>query len=205
MADQIAPPKGMYQTPTGVWVIDKWVNGRRIKRSTQTRDFVDAQKVLERETRLLNTRLHGDAWNAAVDAMLEDQKSWLRRSAQSVAYRGRKIGKGCTVDIQALAQVLRRSAGRCEITGLGLDLRRSPTGQTPPFHPSFDRRDSALGYTYSNTRVVCLCVNLCIRDWGEDVMHQVGRALVLKEMQAALEPTYGEFTPPKVGTQRKTA
>ena len=198
-------PKGLLQGPGGIWTIDKRVNGRRLKLSTKTTHLPTAIAVLHRETGMLNHRLHGDDWDRAVNAMVEDPQSWLRRMAQSLAYRGRKSGKGCTVGIDALARVLRRSGGRCEVTGIGLDFRRGPKGNTPPFHPSFDRRDSSLGYTYANTRVVCLCVNLCLRDWGDDVMRTIGRALVLKELQAALEPKFEEPHSPNGGLQRKTA
>jgi hypothetical protein len=198
-------PKGLYQGPGGIWYIDKWINGNRIKRSTKSTEFEVARAVLARETAMLNDRLHGAQWLDEVDAMLADPASWLRRTAQALAYRGRSTGKGCTVDAEDLADVLRRSGGRCEVSGIGLDLRRSAKGRTPPFHPSFDRRDSSLGYTYANTRVVCLCVNLCIRDWGEEVMHRVGRAMVLKEWAELTKPHLVQGESPILQAQRKTA
>lgn len=204
MSDTTTPVKGLYRGQGGIWVIDKVINGRRIKRSTKATDFNVAVAVLDRETRMLNTRLLGERWEQEVDAMAADPRSWLHRMAQSLSYRGKRMGKGCSLAVGDLEQVLRRSGGRCEITGIGFDMRKPAKGNTPPFHPSFDRRDSSLGYTYANTRVVCLCVNLCIRDWGEDVMHRIGRALVLKEMQESLAPTW-DTSPPKVGAQRKTA
>ncbi|XVJ69851.1 MAG: hypothetical protein HEQ39_09505 [Rhizobacter sp.] len=192
MAETIDRPKGLYQGPGGIWVIDKIINGQRVKWSTKSTDLAEAKTVLDRYTTNLNERLHGSEWREFVNAMAENPRSWLSRTAQSLAYRGRKIGKGCTVDIQHLAAVLMRSGGRCEITGIGFDMRRGDKGTTPPFHPSFDRRDSSLGYTQANTRVVCLCVNLCIRDWGDEVMKKVGRAMVLKELADIQSPKLPE-------------
>ncbi len=196
MADDLKRPKGLYQGPGGIWFIDKFVNGRRIKRSTKSTDFDVAVAVMQREIEMLNHRLWGDAWDEKVDAMLQDPRSWLRRSALDLAYRGKKSGKGCRLDLNGLAALLRRSGGRCELTGIPFDLTRTTKGTTQPFHPSIDRADSAQGYSYGNCRVVCLCVNLCIRDWGEEVIHKIGRALVLRELKASVMTHLENLTPP---------
>ena len=204
MADDKAVPKGLYQGPGGIWVIDKWVNGNRIKRSTKSTDLEIAMSVMNREVKMLNDRLYGEGWEETVDAMLADPKSWLHRTAQSIAYRGKRVGKGCTLKAADLAMLLRRSGGQCEITGIPFDLSRSAKGHTPPFHPSIDRRDSSLGYTYQNCRVVCLCVNLCIRDWGEVVMLRIGKAMLLKELQSDVGGNWEYESPKKQEKEERT-
>ena len=202
MADDLAVPKGLYQGPGGIWVIDKWVNNSRIKRSTKTTDLEIAVAVMGREVKMLNDRIYGQGWQDTVDVMLNDPKSWLHRTAQSIAYRGKRVGKGCTLKSADLAALLRRSGGQCEITGIPFDLNRNTKGHTPPFHPSIDRKDSSVGYTYQNCRVVCLCVNLCIRDWGEEVMLRIGRAMLLKELQGQIGGNFVFDSPKKSGAKK---
>lgn len=57
-------------------------------------------------------------------------------------------------------------AGRCELTGLSLDLkaRNAAAGNSP----SIDRIKPELGYVYDNIRIICHALNVALGSWGED-------------------------------------
>ena len=61
--------------------------------------------------------------------------------------------------------------GKCELTGIKFisndDFRISP------FNPSIDRIDSKKGYTKNNCRLICVALNLAIKEWGEDVFREI--------------------------------
>lgn len=72
------------------------------------------------------------------------------------------------------------AVGLCEVSGLPVQ-RISPGGhRTHPFAPSLDRIIPKLGYTKSNTRLVLFAVNRAMSDWGDAVLLEIAKAMVLK-------------------------
>ena len=182
--DDTTKPRGLYQQPSGVWKIDKVVRGERIRLSTQTSNLVEAQTVLKRHVSNASRSQKLTAWQALVEAMRRDQKSWLNRTAQGMAYRGRRAGRGACMTPGQLADLLLRCDGHCEVTGIALSFERpDPAKRAAPFQPSIDRIDSSNGYTAANCRVVALAVNLAMREWGEEVISRIGKAIFLKELE----------------------
>ena len=47
-------------------------------------------------------------------------------------------------------------------------------------------------------RVVALAVNLAMREWGEEVIKRIGKAMFLRDLQQDVLGAVGEFTYPKV-------
>lgn len=70
-------------------------------------------------------------------------------------------------------EVLRRSSGRCELTGIVFNLARTASAYRAPFAPSVDRIDATKGYTAANVRMVCCAVNYALQDWGVGVFEAV--------------------------------
>lgn len=66
--------------------------------------------------------------------------------------------------------VVRRSDGRCEVTGIPFTLANETKSKRRPFAPSLDRIDSERGYSPGNVRLVCICVNAALSDWGMPVL-----------------------------------
>jgi hypothetical protein len=76
--------------------------------------------------------------------------------------------------------MMRGQVYRCAVSGLPFDLTWN-TGRDlfrNPFGPSIDRRNSKLGYTLGNCRLVLSAVNYGINEWGEDVYRAIGAAVV---------------------------
>ena len=191
-------PRGLYLEPSGYWKIDKVIRGERLRVSTQTRNLDEATALLRRHRDGVMRQQKGSAWECLVESMLQDHKSWLHRTAQGMTYRGRRTGKGCDMSPRQLADALLRSGGRCELSGIALSFEKIGTAKAAPFQPSIDRIDSAKGYNAANCRVVALAVNLAMREWGEEVIKRIGKAMFLRDLQQDVLGAVGEFTYPKV-------
>ena len=91
--------------------------------------------------------------------------------------------EGVPIDIDALWLMPKLQKGVCEATGLKLDMRNAETPhRSNPFAPSLHRKNKKLGYVKTNTQLVCFAVNVSFRDWGDDVMMKIARALIRKHI-----------------------
>lgn len=90
---------------------------------------------------------------------------------QSAKRRSKKHNIECTITVEWIQERLDR--GVCEATGIRFIIEGGKGHGTNPNAPSVDRRDSTLGYTPENTRVVILAFNMACGTWGEDVAWKV--------------------------------
>lgn len=100
-------------------------------------------------------------------------------------YRGAKsraLAKGVPflLDKQDIYDLLTRTEGRCEITGVPFSLVKG-NGRRMPFSPSLDRIDSKKLYEPSNCRIVCIAANIALQDWGESVFKALAVGYVEKQ------------------------
>lgn len=107
-------------------------------------------------------------------------REWRRRNVCRVLLaqckRGAKLkGLECTITLALLEE--RLSTGACSVTGLPYDLSETGAGRRRPWAPSVDRLDNSLGYTPSNTRLVCCAFNLMRSDFPDDVLRTLVEAL----------------------------
>jgi hypothetical protein len=72
----------------------------------------------------------------------------------------------------------RLRAGRCEVTGMLLDLTRHPKFRVNPFAPSLDRFDAARGYTPENTRMTTWHYNMSKGQYSDDSVYEMALAVV---------------------------
>ena len=77
------------------------------------------------------------------------------------AARGRATLSGIPFTITTEWLLTKMLAGRCEVTGLPLDLSAEAkgSGNRPPFGPSLDQILPNRGYTPENTQLVCWMYN----------------------------------------------
>jgi hypothetical protein len=75
--------------------------------------------------------------------------------------------------VAELLDVIERADGRCEVSGIALNL----AGGRGPHAPSVDRIDSERGYEKDNIRIVCLIVNFAMNTWGEEPLMGLAEAL----------------------------
>ena len=92
--------------------------------------------------------------------------------------RARKMGLSFNLDEHRDNIQARVMAGVCEMTGIPFSL------QTGLGHiwdsPSLDRIDPKIGYEIMNVRVVLLCLNVMMNNWGEAKLIEVVDALKAK-------------------------
>ena len=95
---------------------------------------------------------------------------------------GRAKHRGQSYDLTAetIFEMLTRAKDRCAVTGLQFDYgpKTEQAWTRRPMSPSLDRIDNAKGYERSNLRLVCVCVNIAIGEWGFQNFEMMCRAFV---------------------------
>ncbi|HLY52735.1 MAG TPA: hypothetical protein VKQ31_06970, partial [Steroidobacteraceae bacterium] len=69
--------------------------------------------------------------------------------------------------------IVSRAGGACEVTRIPFTLDNPTRSKRRPFAPSLDRIDCRLPYTVSNCRLVAVCINAAMSDWGEYVVRTI--------------------------------
>ncbi len=120
-------------------------------------------------------------WQAYVAGMLEDRRSWIHKQLAHARHRAKLRGLACTIDARAIADILLRSRGRCEVTGLRFQTGKPERCRTQPFFHSIDRIDPQRGYEPWNCRAVCYAVNVAMNNWGHDVFAKMATGFVVNQ------------------------
>lgn len=68
--------------------------------------------------------------------------------------------------------------GKCELSDIEFDFSSNGLSHFNPLSPSIDRIDPNKGYTKDNCRVVLVCVNFGIGQWGIDIYKKVAKAVI---------------------------
>lgn len=186
-------PSGLYFDGDH-WVIDKSINGIRIHRRTGTSDEQEARRYMAK----IVDALFGDmvidpTWKDYVESLAADRSSWLHRTIRKMRVRGVSSGKGCSMSFAMLKHMVMASNGVCAVSGLPFSLEKPPGAKAPPFAMSVDRIDASKGYHPENVRIVCLAVNMAMREWGEAVFHRVAKATLMKSLQRELAREVGNL------------
>lgn len=125
----------------------------------------------------------------------EQAPRWLIILAREARKRAIRKKLEFSLTLPQLLTLARRADNHCEVTGL--PFVHDPEGyRRRPFAPSIDRIDSSIGYTFSNVRIVCCCVNAALNEWGDDVFW--------KMVFAAANGRWGNQFPQGVGEPNKT-
>jgi hypothetical protein len=103
--------------------------------------------------------------------------TYCRRVALAVRERSKKKGFPCSIDDYFVDELLVQQGFRCALTKIKLlPITKWEGARRHPFGPSLDRIVPSLGYVPGNVRIVAMCVNLAISDWGEDAFHRMAMA-----------------------------
>jgi hypothetical protein len=61
----------------------------------------------------------------------------------------------------------------CSLTKIPFDYTLLGNNRSNPFRPSIDRIDNSIGYVEDNVRIVCVAVNFCLNEFGEEVFKNI--------------------------------
>lgn len=103
--------------------------------------------------------------------------------------RGRARKQGVTYDLGAetFLQRWREQGGRCEVSGLPFTEEEFAQALVRhPFRPSIDRVDPGGPYVWPNARLVCVCANFSMNEWGLDTLVRLADAVVDHQRQATI-------------------
>lgn len=94
--------------------------------------------------------------------------------------RAKAYERTYSLSIDAINTVLIDADDRCELTGIRFDYgpKTDTEYRVRPETPSLDRINNKLGYDLNNIRVVCVCVNFAINEWGLKNFERMCRAYV---------------------------
>lgn len=112
-----------------------------------------------------------------IDGYRSDAADDLLKGAKN---RSARKGITCTLTAADITSALEAAGDRCEITGLAFDYgpKKNADWRRRPMAPSLDRRSNKGGYDLDNIRVVCVCVNIAINEWGLENFEKVCQAFV---------------------------
>lgn len=133
---------------------------------------VICQRAYEKQWRSNSKENRADSRLRGAEKRDQSSRIWreANRAAYLVAGAKRRSVKGCIpFDLDQYVDDLqhRISLGRCEVSGIELDLSAAPGRRFNA--PSLDRKNPKAGYVISNIRIVAFAVNAMLGDWGEDV------------------------------------
>jgi hypothetical protein len=100
-----------------------------------------------------------------------DRRATKRAMCLIASARVRARKRGVAFDLhEHIAELQARiDAGRCEVTGIDLDLTPGRSFASP----SIDRIDPAGGYVFGNVRITCHAINAALGDWGEAALARI--------------------------------
>lgn len=164
------------QDAKGIWQFSIGTGKNRIRKSTGTRDAIEAAQLAAGYIdKTLLTRIGISIYSSATSVSIKHYTEMYRNTKKNSVKRN--IPFDLTKD--DLNHLIKRSKDACEITGIKFQtVDGSAKFERQPFTPSIDRIDSTLGYSLDNCRLVCVSVNFAINTWGEWVLHEIASAML---------------------------
>ncbi len=97
-----------------------------------------------------------------IDGFFKNMANTMRSNAKRKAEKGRKNAGICTVDFESLKKIYEVQNGLCYYSGLPLSLIPMSEWQASP-----ERIKNTIGYTLTNTKLVCLEFNIGHCQWNK--------------------------------------
>jgi hypothetical protein len=176
-------PSNNLRQREGIWYMDMRVGGRRVRKSTNTTDHEIAKQFVKRYEATFRGKMLDRDWVEQVERQAATSGSWVKRMYHRIGRRTERSGRVAELSYSEMVGLLLASNGRCAVSGIRFDWLKPEHSRCAPFSPTIDRVDSRLGYVAGNCRVVCLSVNIGMREWGEAVMTKIGLAMLAKKLE----------------------
>lgn len=190
-----SPPRGMRHLYRQQFISHAWAGVDRDIASVvavKLPDIMPMQRGLAGQEEIRHSWAYGAPRPAALRNGLRPiaratSTEWIKRLFS--AARKNAAARGIAFDLtpEDVGELVAESRGRCAVTGVALSTDRGdlPTGRRMrrPWAPSLDRKDSAIGYTRENCRVVCCAANYAMSQWGEEVLLEMAKAIARKRIK----------------------
>jgi hypothetical protein len=188
--------------------INKQIKGKRYRQAKYLPGSATEDDARAADAQMERALIHNmkapvsDEWDTYVDGLLAGgSQGWLDQAMAKCRYRATKRKHHCSIDREFIADRLRLTRGRCELTGLRFSTDRDDEANRPFAH-SIDRIDSNKGYTRGNIRIVCAGINVAMMHWGEAlfakmavgyVFHQYGFIAEMNQGNLSQKPPTHDF------------
>lgn len=166
-------------------------NGGRVRRSRLLpKDITleEAQSIAEgmkasalRELCGIEPKL---GWVQIVDRAMASKASWLHEIYRRARQRARARNRVFALTLDELRDLLVRSGGKCEVTGIAFSQCVVGGARMRPLVPSLDRRDATAGYVKENCRIVCAAINVAMFTWGEQMFKNLALGYLINQVIA---------------------
>lgn len=127
------------------------------------------------------TKIAGHSLNKMIAKESADVKrmSFAKMLHKRTERRARSYERNYSLSVESINAKLVEVEDRCELTGIRFDYEPKETDAfRRPEAPSLDRIDNKGGYDAGNVRIVCVCVNIAINEWGLKNFERMCRAYV---------------------------
>lgn len=94
--------------------------------------------------------------------------------------RAKHYGQPFELDHAWVEEQLAKYDWKCSVTGMPLSFDKTEDSWSRPWAPSIDRVDSLLGYTRTNSRIVCWAYNIAKAQWSDEIVLAWAKALVYR-------------------------
>lgn len=169
------------------WYVHFVDDGKQIKKSLGQCDNETAREradALIIDTILGNRTIDHDKiakeWRSQMRTLSKNKCNWAGKLFYGAKSRSSQCGTLCNITYNDIIAISIRSGGRCEVTGIPFSWEEHGGARSMPYCPSLDKIVPKEGYTRSNIRLVCNCVNSAMNEWGESVIYRIAAAPYLK-------------------------
>lgn len=152
--------------------------GQRHEINLETEDATEA--VLRAQERVPNALMGRQELLASGTGL--PGVDYYRVLLKNARCRAARNGVPFTLTPEEWDALVKRAAGKCELTGIVFTLAKGKTGFRAPFAPSIDRINNDIGYVAANVRLVCVAVNWALSDWGAGVLDAIAFAYTAKRL-----------------------
>lgn len=105
-------------------------------------------------------------------------KGKARNLLHSCKLRSQSSNIPFELDIKWVIERLEK--GICELSGLKFSDENPTKATISPYTPSIDKVIPKDGYTKDNSRMICFIINQAKRDWNDDILINVSKAITNK-------------------------
>lgn len=192
--DTTAPKGFKRRGKRGIWWYASYHRGGRLRVSTGCLDLEDAVAWVRGRPHLTLIPIETPTFiNPFQSGPFTFSERWKKDTLYKINVRCKYLGGSFTED--ELNVLIRRSGGRCEVTGIPFSDSKIKSAVRKPFMPSVDRVDSRSPYSFENCRLVCLTVNIAINEWGDRVFDLIAMGRCMRKLEMlghANHATFGE-------------